>query len=85
VSHAEAVYAVREEMAQRLSDVVFRRTGLGTDGHPGSSALNELLALLKRELGWSEQRAAEEFARVERHFTRYLASPLPSTRQARSA
>src|SRR6185437_9565599 len=39
VTHAEAAYAVREEKALRMSDVVFRRTELGTAGHPGTPAL----------------------------------------------
>src|SRR6185437_10016205 len=36
---AEVVYAAREEMAPCLADVVFRRTELGTAGHPGEAAL----------------------------------------------
>jgi glycerol-3-phosphate dehydrogenase len=75
VSLAEAIYAVRAETAQRMSDIVFRRTELGTDGHPGAAALDELEALLSTELGWSEKRACEERAIVEREFERYLATP----------
>jgi glycerol-3-phosphate dehydrogenase len=75
VSFAEAIYAVRAETAHRMGDVVFRRTELGTDGHPGIAALDELQALLAAELGWSEQRCAEERASVEREFERYLAAP----------
>ena len=74
VSFAEAVHAVRAETAQRMSDVVFRRTELGTDGHPGPEALDELQALLGSELGWSEQRIATERSIVEREFERYLAA-----------
>jgi glycerol-3-phosphate dehydrogenase len=73
VTHAEAVYAVREEKALRMSDVVFRRTELGTAGHPGTAALLELQTLLRDELAWSEQRAAQELALVERECARYLA------------
>ena len=36
---AEIVQAARFEMAQSLADVVFRRTELGTLGHPGDAAL----------------------------------------------
>jgi glycerol-3-phosphate dehydrogenase len=85
VTHAEAVYAVREEMALRMSDVVFRRTELGTAGHPGTAALSELQALLKGEFGWSEQRAAEELSFVEREFARYLAEPPRHATQAYGA
>jgi glycerol-3-phosphate dehydrogenase len=75
VSFAEAIYAVRAETAHRMGDVVFRRTELGTDGHPGETALDELQKLLGAELGWSEQRSAAERASVEREFERYLAVP----------
>ena len=74
VSLAEAAYAARVEMAQRMGDVVFRRTELGTGGHPGAGALQELQELLGKELGWSAQRAAEERELVERHLRRYLAT-----------
>ncbi|MDB6161678.1 MAG: glycerol-3-phosphate dehydrogenase/oxidase [Gammaproteobacteria bacterium] len=75
VSFAEAIHAVRAETAHRMGDIVFRRTELGTDGHPGTAALDELQALLGAELDWSEQRSAEERASVERELQRYLAAP----------
>lgn len=75
VSLAEAIYAVRAETAQRMGDIVFRRTELGTGGHPGTAALDELQALLRAELGWSEQRSAAERTLVEREMERYLATP----------
>jgi glycerol-3-phosphate dehydrogenase len=34
---AEVIHGVRQEMAQKLSDIVFRRTDLGTAGHPGET------------------------------------------------
>jgi len=80
VSLAEAVYGVRSEMAHRMTDVALRRTELGTAGHPGAHALDELQALLARELSWSAQQGAEERAAVEQHFTRYLAAaPNPAS------
>jgi glycerol-3-phosphate dehydrogenase len=87
VSLAEAIYAVRAETAHRMGDIVFRRTELGTDGHPGAAALDELQTLLGQELGWTEQRSAEERAIVEREFQRYLATPPAgqSLQQARRA
>jgi glycerol-3-phosphate dehydrogenase len=83
-SLAEAVYAVRNETAQRMGDIVFRRTELGTDGHPGPAALDELQVLLSQELGWSSQRAAAERALVEQEFVRYLATP-PATQTQQKA
>src|SRR6185437_7143834 len=54
---AEVAHAAREEMAHRLADVVFRRTELGTAGHPGQPALAATEAILRRELGWNTRRA----------------------------
>jgi glycerol-3-phosphate dehydrogenase len=65
---AEVRYAVHAEMAQRLDDVVFRRTGLGTIGHPGAAALARCAAIMAEGLGWSEARARDEVAHVERRF-----------------
>ena len=84
VSLAEAIHSVRNETALRMSDLVFRRTELGTDGHPGAAALDELQALLSGELGWTSQRAAEERAIVDREFARYLATP-PATHTQQKA
>ena len=64
---AEVVNAVRDEMATRLADVVFRRTDLATGGHPGE-ALAEAADLAAQELGWDERRRADELADVERRF-----------------
>jgi glycerol-3-phosphate dehydrogenase len=65
---AEVVNAVRDEMATRLSDVVFRRTDLATGGHPGGAALAEAADLAAQELRWDERRRAEEMAGVESRF-----------------
>jgi glycerol-3-phosphate dehydrogenase len=86
VTYAEALYAVRAEMAQRMTDVVLRRTGMGTNGHPGARALDEMQDLLRHELSWSDERVAEERAALERHFDRFLATaPYQQERPARSA
>src|SRR5690606_22954544 len=65
---AEIAYAVREEMAFHLSDIVFRRTDLATGGHPGPKALQQAATLAARELGWDERTRREEIALVERRF-----------------
>ncbi|WP_342348059.1 glycerol-3-phosphate dehydrogenase/oxidase [uncultured Nitrospira sp.] len=64
ILQAEVRYALREEMAQRLSDVVFRRTELGTAGYPGDKPLNLCADILSQELGWSERRTLQELAMV---------------------
>jgi glycerol-3-phosphate dehydrogenase len=66
---AEVAYAVEHEMAIRLDDVVFRRTGLGTVGHPGSSCLRRCADIMKGRLGWPADRVDEEIRRTERLFS----------------
>lgn len=56
VLKAEVIHAVKEEMALKLSDVVFRRTELGTAGSPGSDTLNECASVMAQELGWDKER-----------------------------
>jgi glycerol-3-phosphate dehydrogenase len=70
---AEVAFAVREEMAQTLDDVVFRRTELGTGGHPGE-ALGEAAAAMAQLLGWSGERMRAEMEQVKRHFFRPAAN-----------
>ncbi len=57
---AQAVYAVRHEMARTLTDIVLRRTGMATLGHPGEPALRQVAAAAAPELGWDEARIDEE-------------------------
>jgi glycerol-3-phosphate dehydrogenase len=63
------VHAVRAEMAVALEDVVFRRTGLGTLGHPGEAALAEAARHMGALLGWDR---AERIAQVDRVLDRYV-------------
>jgi glycerol-3-phosphate dehydrogenase len=68
VTRAEIIHAVREEMALRLGDVVFRRTDLATGEHPGPSALAACAQLMADELGWNAERVRVELDDVERAF-----------------
>lgn len=68
VMAGEALYAIREASAQRLEDVVFRRTPLGSTGDPGASAIEHAAAIMARECGWSPERLTEEVNRVRARF-----------------
>lgn len=57
---AEIVHAVRDEMAIKLDDVVFRRTELGTGERPAESTLMDCAHVMACELNWSEIRIREE-------------------------
>jgi glycerol-3-phosphate dehydrogenase len=65
---AEVLYVVREEMAQKLSDVVLRRTDLGTAGHPGEDALRACAEIMAAEMGWETPRLRQELAEVRAVF-----------------
>jgi glycerol-3-phosphate dehydrogenase len=65
---AQVLFAMREEMAMSLSDVVMRRTGLGQLGDPGDAALQSTAALMAQELGWDDARRAREIAAVQTNF-----------------
>ena len=82
---AEVAYAVSSEMAQRLTDVVFRRTSIGTTGHPGLAAMDEVAALTQRLLGWPDDRARMEREAAEAHFARYLGDRHGATRSRDAA
>lgn len=64
----QVVHAVRHEMAVRLADVIFRRTGLGTLGHPGTAVVKRVAELMGRELDWDETAMAREIAETLRQF-----------------
>ncbi len=64
VLKAEVLYGVREEMAQKLSDVVFRRTELGSAGYPGNEALNICAETMGAELGWTSTQIQQELQEV---------------------
>lgn len=68
---AEIRYAVEHEMVQKLGDVVFRRTELGSAGFPGDDHLQYSAQVLGRELGWSEDKISQELAEVKQHFYLY--------------
>jgi glycerol-3-phosphate dehydrogenase len=68
VIRAQVRYAVREEMAVTLSDVIMRRTGLGTLGHPGEEAIQSCRAIMAEELNWTAVSAEKETSEVRALF-----------------
>ena len=60
VIKAQTVYAVKEEMARKLSDVVFRRTDLGLNPSNIRDNLDEYAKIMGEELGWDDVRIKEE-------------------------
>ena len=65
VLKAEIIHGVREEMAQKLADVILRRTDAGTGGNPGEACLKEAVKLMAKELGWNKARMKQEVEEVK--------------------
>ena len=62
---AEVIYAIREEMALTLADIVIRRMGVGALDHPGPDVLQSAAALAAPELAWDDARTRREVAAVD--------------------
>ncbi len=64
---AEVIYAVRFELAQRVMDILARRTHLAiVDTQAARTAAPRILELMATELGWNQQRCDEESQRTTR-------------------
>ncbi len=59
---AEVVYAIQYESAKTLTDIMLRRTGIGTLGNPGKAVIEKIASLAAGMLGWSEKRKEEEIS-----------------------
>jgi glycerol-3-phosphate dehydrogenase len=62
---ARVRHAVQQEMACSVADVIFRRTGLGTIGHPGRDAIERIAMLMAELLGWDQARVRSEVQEIE--------------------
>jgi glycerol-3-phosphate dehydrogenase len=62
------IHAIREEMAQTLTDVVIRRTGLGAAGYPGDAAARDVAARMQSECAWSDERTSAELESLKRFY-----------------
>jgi glycerol-3-phosphate dehydrogenase len=65
---AEVTFAVEQEMAVKLEDVVFRRTGLGTLGHPGLACLRRCADIIGVRLGWGADERDQQIRQTARQF-----------------
>jgi glycerol-3-phosphate dehydrogenase len=62
---AEAVYAVREEWALQVVDVLYRRTRVGLETRNGvAEAARRVATVMAPELSWTETRVQEEIDRA---------------------
>ncbi len=59
---AEVVFAIREEMARTLIDIVHRRLMLGLDADQGQPLYEVIAAIAAKEFGWDD---AERHAAIQ--------------------
>jgi glycerol-3-phosphate dehydrogenase len=74
---AEVVFAGREEMAQRLSDILLRRTMIAYGPSVGFGADEAALAVAGKHLGWTKTRQKKELAAYRDWIARYRPSASP--------
>jgi len=67
---AEIVFCFRHEFATTIADVLLRRAMVGLSPNLGRDALPRAVAVARRYLGWSQQRADEEERRYLREISR---------------
>lgn len=65
----EVDYLIKEEMALKLSDIVFRRTDLGTSECPPPSVLEKLAARMAQNLGWDEKKIIAEMSEMLQRYS----------------
>ncbi len=57
---AEVVFAIREEFAKSLTDIVFRRSMIGFDGDQGRPLYAAIADIATYELGWSDDEKSRQ-------------------------
>lgn len=60
VLEAEVIHALKNEMANTLADVVFRRTDLASGGEPDSRAFDRCSEIVKSRLGLSAEQLVQQ-------------------------
>ena len=60
----QVLYAIRNEMALTLSDIILRRTGIGLLGHPGDDIIQKIADLAAKELNWDDNRKRKEIETI---------------------
>lgn len=67
---AQVEHAVDSEMAIKLTDIIFRRSGLGSAGRPDPLSLEAAAEAMARKLGWSANRKDAEIEEVQAVYDR---------------
>jgi glycerol-3-phosphate dehydrogenase len=62
---AQIAFAMRDEMAITLEDMVMRRTAIGQFGRPQPQIVESVAEQMAAELGWSEEKKVREIASLD--------------------
>jgi glycerol-3-phosphate dehydrogenase len=62
---AQIAFAMTEEMALTLEDMVMRRTALGQFGKPDARLLETIASQMAAQLGWTAEKTAKEIASLD--------------------
>lgn len=68
VIKAEVIHAIEQEMAMKLSDVILRRTDLGSISKPTDSCLVSCSGIMAAKLRWNQQRIEREIREVKDYY-----------------
>ena len=70
-SRGEIDWIARNEMVERLADIVMRRTTLAIEGKLTRQGLEDIADIAADALGWDATRRAEELAAITAHLTQF--------------
>jgi glycerol-3-phosphate dehydrogenase len=77
---AEVVFAIREEMARTLTDIVHRRLMLGLDAQQGREHYEAIAAIAASELGWSSEQMEDELQALRSYSDSFRVMNIVATR-----
>ena len=67
------VFSTRHEWAEKIADIIGRRTRLAyLDKAVAVSTIPTVAALMAEELGWDDERAAREIEDAHRYLTQFV-------------
>ncbi len=68
VLKAQILFGIRNEMAIKLDDIIFRRTAVGTSGSPDDHLLAFCAEVSGNEIGWNKAAIERELKEVKGNF-----------------
>ncbi len=66
---AQVQFAIRNEMAITLTDIIMRRTGVGLLGNPGMDTIVKIAEYAAKELNWNKAKMKAEIQKINNRLT----------------